>query len=120
MSAGNFSQTIYQSDAGGKFNIRVQPETLAANIGAVNAAPAGPVDQEVSASVGGAKRGNRLKARTVRLRFTGAAPDGYSGDDILTIPILNPSVFTPIKKGTTGTYLGVAVKVVGKTPEYVG
>lgn len=120
MSAGNFTAAVYQSDAGGKFNIRVQPETLAANIGSVNATAAGPVDQEVSASVGGAKRGNRLKARTVRLRFTAAAPDGYSGDDIVSIPILTPAVFTPIKKGTTGTYLGVAVRVVGKTPEYVG
>lgn len=119
MSAGAFLVTKYQSNAGNIYGITVQPETVAANIGAVNAAPAGAVDQEVSARVGGGNNAIGIKARSVTVKFTATPPSGYLAGQTLRIPILTQTVYNGIGKGTTGTYLGVAVVVVGKQPERV-
>lgn len=110
----------YESNDGGIYPIRVQNETTAANVGAVNAQPAAAIDQEISARVGGSKRGYGMKARTVTLRWTGAAPDGYAPNSVVTIPVLTPAVWNAIKKGQTATYQGADAVVVFKSAEHPG
>lgn len=109
----------YEADDGGIYKIRVQPETTQANIGSANAAPAGAVDRQGSVRVGGGNREFGIKARSVTVRFTGAAPDDYVDNPILRIPILTKAVYDAINTGTTGTYQGVAISVIGKQPERV-
>jgi len=117
MSAGNFTRTRYEADNGEIHPIRVQPETIAANVGAANAAPTGAVTVGLSARVSGGRRQLGLTARSVRLQFTGTIPDGYAENSTLTIPVLTPATFTAATVGTTGSYLGAAVVVVGRSPE---
>lgn len=119
MSAGAFLRTKYQSDSGTIYAIRVQPETVAANIGGANTAPAGAIDGEGSVKARGGSREIGIKARKVRVKFTGAVPDGYKPDTVLEIPILTPSVYQSIGTNATGTYLGQPVEVVGKTNESI-
>jgi len=119
MSAGNFSDSKYESNSGSIYKIRVQPETLTATIGGTaNDAVVSDVDQEVSAKASGGKREIGMIARTVTLRFTGTPPTNYSGDDV-TIPVVKQTTFdswtTPADQA--GTYLGAAVKVVGQSAE---
>lgn len=117
MSAGPFSSSKYESDQGGIFRARVQPETLLAVIdGATNAAPAGAVDQPVSARMRGSRRAIGVTARKVSLRWTSGAPTDYK-DEPVSIPIMTPAVFNGINPGQTGTYLGSAVEVISKTAE---
>lgn len=120
MSAGAFTISKYESDSGTIYPIRVQPETLTANLGSANAAPAGTVDGTVLARARKNRRGYGVGARTVRVRFTGAAPDDYAPNQTLSIPVLTPDVFNAIiPNSTTGTYLGAAILVIGKSPESV-
>lgn len=120
MSSGAFTSTFYETNAGNICAIRVQPETLTLTLGGTaNAAPSGPADQEASAISQGSRRGIGVNARRVRLRWTGTVPDGYDGDGIVTVPILQPTLYNSLTRGTTGTYLGGAVEVAGRTPEYV-
>lgn len=122
MSAGVFERTFYGLDTGnggGTARARVQPETLAATINAVaNAAPAGPATIPVTASASGGIRENGIRMRNVTLQWTAAPPDGYSGDDV-TIPVMQEATFAAWTLGQTGTYLGAAVEVVGRSPERV-
>ena len=120
MSAGSFVNSRYQSDEGGVYAIRVQPETLTLTIaGATNAAPAGEIDQEGLARVSGGRRRIGIKARNVRFRFTEApASGGYEVGEVLTLPILTQATYNAIPRaGGTGTYLGAAIAVVGKSPQ---
>lgn len=120
MSAGDFVNSKYQSDEGGIYGIRVQPETLALTIeGTTNFAPTGAIDQEGLARVSGSRRRIGIKARSVRFRFTAAPPEGgYAAGDILTLPILTQAAYNAIpRSGGTGTYLGTAIEVVGKSPQ---
>lgn len=122
MSAGVFEKSIYETDAGNFAAVKVQPETLAATVDSVvNAAGAGPVDQEASAQVGKGKRTIGINTRTVTLRFTSTLPTGYSGDPV-TIPALTPAFYAacnPNSDTATGTYLGQPVRAVGRSPETV-
>lgn len=118
MSAGAFILSRYQADNGDIHPIRIQPETALANVGGVNSPPAGAADVAVFARTGGGKREYAKKARSVSVRFTGAAPDGYAPNTTLRIPILTSSIFDDIiPGGTTGTYLGSPVIVIGKQAE---
>lgn len=117
MSAGSFTRGRYQADNGSIHPIRIQPETAAANIGAVNAPPTGAVTVPLFARARKSRRAFGLGARTVRVRFTAAVPDGYAPNQILTIPILTPTVFNGITPDQTGTYLGAPVVVIGTTAE---
>lgn len=117
MSAGPYVAAKYQTDAGNICNIRIQPETQAFSL--QGTIPAGAVNQEASAIASGGRRNFGVKARSVRVRFTAAAPDGYDPNAILRVPIITPTAWASIKKGDPGTYLGAAVRVLGKTPEYV-
>lgn len=117
MSAGPYVLAKYTTDKGGICNIKIQPETQAFSL--QGAIAAGAVNQEASAIANGSRRQYGVKARSVRVRFTATAPDGYDPDAILRIPIITQTAWAAIDKGETGTYLDVAVVVVGKTPEYV-
>ncbi len=119
MSAGSFVTSRYESNGGGIFKVRVQPETIDAVIGAVsNGPPAGAITQEVSALARGGKRQIGVVARTATLKFTGAKPAGYTGNNAV-VPVLSPDTYdawtTPA--GQTGTYLAAPVEVVGQSPE---
>jgi hypothetical protein len=121
MSAGRFTASRYETDAGTIHNIRVQPETLLAVIaGQTNAPPAGPVAAGVpSAKVTGSARKLGINARTVRLEFTGAVPTGYDTRAVLTIPWMTNAGFDAISRGSVGTYLGADVRVIGKSGEVI-
>ena len=122
MSAGAFVSSIYEleaSNGGGFAACKVQPETLALEIASTtNAAPAGPVDLPVSAKASKTNREYGIGMRSVTLEFTGALPTGYSGDNV-RVPVLTPAAFAAYQNQATGTYLGVGVRVVGRTPERV-
>lgn len=117
MSQGEFTKTKYEDRNGRIYNIKVQPETLAFTDGTLtNAATANAVDQPISAYARGSRRRNGVTARKVAVEFTGALPDGYSGDPV-SIPILQPALFDAVSPGSTGTYLGSPVRVISKTGE---
>lgn len=120
MSAGAFQVSKYETDAGAIHPIRVQPETLAAAIGeTANTAPDGETDGEGSASVGRGRRANGINARLVRLKFGNTPPAGYLANGTTTIPALTPEFYDAATRGATGTYLGAAVTVSGRSPETV-
>lgn len=122
MSAGEFQRAVYETDAGNFASVRVQPETLAAEIdGVTNAEATGSVNQEARAQVSKGKRTIGINCRTVTLRFTGTPPTGYSGDPV-TIPALTPAFYAacnPNSETATGTYLSAPVEAVGRSPETV-
>lgn len=122
MSAGAFENAFYEtsSENGGfVLRCRVQPETLAATIGAVaNAGNAGPATAPGSATISQGRRSAGVNMRYVTLGFTGAAPADYSGDPV-RIPVLTPATFTAWTLGATGTYLGSDVEVLSRVGETV-
>lgn len=118
MSAGPFTRSFYEDDDGNTHPIRLQPETLLAEFNSVvNAAPAGPIDDDISARVTGSRRGIGLFARYVTVVFTATPPTGYSVGKYYKIAVPNPTVFDGITLYSAGEYLGVATQVVAKTPE---
>ena len=117
MSAGNFVISRYEANNGDIFPIRVQPETLTANVGVVNAAPAGSVDVNLYARARKNRRAYGVGARIAYVQFTAAAPPGYSEGQTLAIPILSKATYDQITASSTGSYLGVAIKVVGTGEE---
>ena len=121
MSAGVFARSTYETDGGVVASIKVQPETIAATFtpGGANAAAGGTVTSPVAARATGGNRKYGIKARAVSFVFTGAVPDGYKSASTLRIPILTPAVYNAITTGSTGTYLGNAIQVIGKSPERV-
>lgn len=119
MSAGAFTRSKYEADDGTILNIRVQPETLLANIGGANSAPAGTVDGLGSAKARGGKREIGVKARRIRVAFTDTKPDDYKENTVLEIPILTKARYDAIAIGATGTYLSNPCTVIGKTAESV-
>ena len=120
MSSGVFEPGIYTSNAGNFFPCRAQPETKAAVIGGVtNDYGAGPVNQEVSAKLSGGKRENGCIARTVSLRWTAAPPTGYDPLGTVVIPAFGTAFYNASVRNATGTYLGAACRVQGRSPERV-
>ena len=93
MSAGSFLISKYLNDAGNVQPIRVQPETLAAAIGATtNAAPAGALTAgQPLARVSGGKRRIGIKARSVAVRFGATPPTGYLANSAQRIAALTPA-----------------------------
>lgn len=119
MSAGQFVRSRYQSDDGEIYPIRVQPETVSANIGAANTAPAGVTTQSQFAK---ARKGNReygIGARSVTVAFTAQPPAGYAANQTYRVPVLTIAAFDAAVVGGTGTYLGTAIEIVSKSPERV-
>jgi len=118
MSAGAFTRTFYADDDGDIHPIRLQPETLSAEFDSVvNAAPAGPVDSDISAQVTGSRRGLGLFARYVTVKFTAAPPSGYKADQVYKITVPSKTVYDAIGVNDTGEYLEVATQVISKTDE---
>lgn len=117
MSAGQFARSRYQANNGDIHPIRVQPETLLANIGAVNAAPTASVDVPLFARARKSRRAFGLGARSVRVQFTGQPPTGYAENQVLTIPILTQAVFNQITVDQAGTYLSSPIVVIGTSEE---
>ena len=119
MSSGTFSSSKYETDAGAIHRIRVQPETLLANVGGANSAPAGAIDTPGTVRVGGGNRQFGVKARSITVRWSTTPPTGYAENQYVRIPVLTKARYDGINAGDTGTYLGSAVTVVGKNPERV-
>ncbi len=122
MSSGRFVRTFYgisTENGGGVINIRLQPETLSAQIGgAANAAPAGPATVPGSATISQGRRSAGVNVRYVTVAWTGDPPDDYEG---LTARIVvpNPTVYAGATLGSAVTYLETEATVVGRTPETV-
>ena len=118
--AGAFTLSKYETDNDDVVPIKVQPETITANVGSANSAPSGSIAAGFpSAQVSKGKRAIGINARTVSVKFTATPPTGYATNATYRIPILTKSVWNAATKGTTGTYLSVAIQVVGKSPESI-
>lgn len=121
MSAGAFLISKYQAKYGDGTNIhpiQLQPETLALTIDAVaNAAPAGAINRTGSARVSGGRRQIGINAELVRIKFSGATPDGYKADGVITLPLLAPAIRAKAIRGAVGTYLTLPIIVVGTSSE---
>lgn len=120
MSAGSTVATRYQTDSGAIVPIRLQPESIAFAIGeTANEPPEGSADASYpSAKASGSKRSIGINARKVNIKFD-TAPTGYKQDGLISIPVLQKSVWDTIAKSQAGTYLGEDVTVVSKSPEYL-
>lgn len=125
MSAGQTLSTVYESDTGLFFPIRIQPETETLTLNTVaNAAPANsPGSGLPSASVSRGRRSNGVNCRLVRFRFTGTVPPGYLEGGVIALPVLQAATYASYGKSQTGTYTlngtPYSVAFVGKTPETV-
>lgn len=120
MSSGPYLRAFYQTNSDLIAPIRIQPETGALALSeANNTIPAGPADIPVSARVSNNNRSIGIKPRTVTIRFTGTPPTGYSPNSNITLPWLVPTTWEALSVGSTGTYLGTAVTLVGKAPERI-
>lgn len=117
MSQGPFTVTKYEANNGDIHPIRVMPATLAANLGVVNAAPAGAVDVNLYARVGKSKREYGIGPRIAYVQFTADPPTGYEAGNTYPIPVLSKATYDQITSTTTGTYRGVAIKVIGVREE---
>ena len=126
MSSGPFVILAYQAnyDINAFHPVKVQPETvsLTININGTNVDNTGGLPSDItnpiSCRVSGGTRTLGLNAAKIRLEWTGTPPAGYDPNGILTLPLLN-SAIRSASRGATGTYLNVAVRVVGTTPEIV-
>jgi hypothetical protein len=117
MSAGAFIDSVYTSDAGLTFPIRVQPETELAELnGTVNDAPGDEVTPGAPfISVRVPKRSPRLQVRYVIVKML-ANPTGQYADyaGIGTshrLVVSDPAVFSGLSKGQPATYLGTSCRI---------
>lgn len=122
MSAGEFERSRYQDGKGNIYACRVQPETLELVLnGVTNTAPTGAVNTPIRARMTGSRRKYGCRARSVRIQFTAAVPEGYKPGQVIEIPILQQSVYDTMTDdpNATGTYLELPVELVGATNESV-
>lgn len=119
MSAGAFVLSRYEADNGQVLPVRVQPETVALNVGGgANAAPTGTLTAGATfARVSGGNRRYGVKCRSVTIRFTGALPAGYETGRPLRLPVLTLARYNGITVGGSGAYLGQPIVVLGKSAE---
>lgn len=123
MSAGSFVFTKYESSYSTDFlihPIKVQPETIAADIGGeINDPPVDVVNNPIVASVSGSRRSNGLIARRIRIKLNAdqTPPTGYSAQSVTSIPVLTTRAFATATKGATVIYLGVNWTIVGRVGE---
>lgn len=120
MSAGVFEVKSYAASYKANTNhpITVQPETLTLVIGGnTNGDAIGAINNPISAVISRGKRQFGLRPRTVTIKFTGDVPEGYEDAGVITLPYLQTAGFDDIVRGTTGTYLGKPIRVVGKSAE---
>ena len=125
MSAGSFLVSKYPADygSGGEIHpVRVQPETLAASIGATaNAAPSGALTNPISASVSAGRRAIGLRTRQVFLKLPVGTtpPTGYLAGARARVAGINKTFYAAAIKGASCTYLGVIWEVTGRDAEVV-
>jgi len=121
MSQGKFTDGTYESNKGVFYNCKVQPETAAATIGGVaNAFPAlVGTPAEPSAIVSGSRARIGVHARYVSFIWNAAPPTNYDPNTRGKLPIFDPDVYNGINKNQIGSYLGVAIKIKGKTAEKI-
>lgn len=121
MSSGVFTISRYETDLGDVAPIKVQPETLAATLGTVNAGATGtPTPGFPSAQTSQSKRALGVNARTVSIKFApGAEPADYAPGSVLRVPVLTKARFDALSKGSAVTYLGSTGEVAGKSPERI-
>lgn len=121
MSAGAFQLGRYEGNDNAKiYPIRVQPETIAAELGGTaNAGPSGALTEEILVKVSRSSRGYGVRPRKVSFRFTGGVPAGYAAGQSYSIPVLQEATWDGVSTGATGTYLGEAIQIIGKSPESV-
>jgi len=119
MSGGAFTLSKYQSDTTANiFACRIQPETAACTIATVaNAAPAGAVTMPGRIRLSSGRKTVGVRPRKVSLQWTATPPLGYKAGAVVKIVALTPAFFAACTIGATGTYAGVAVQVVGRSPE---
>lgn len=125
MSAGIFTIIGYEGDYGdgtAVHPIKVQPETLGLVIGGVtNAGTAvSNINNPISAQVSGSRRSLGLHPRMVSFEFTATPPATYAANQTLRLPLLTKDMKDVAVLGATGTYQGVAIRVVSNyAPEIV-
>lgn len=121
MSAGAFENGFYAADNGDIFSCKTQPETDALSINnVVNAQAAGPRTVAQRARLSGSRRKLGCRARSVRIRFSDAVPEGYKPDSIIELPVYQKSIYdgyAALGEGATGVYLTLPIELVGWTPE---
>jgi len=122
MSAGKFETGRYQLNNGSIAAVRVQPETRTLTIaGSSNDYPAGAatLPGQYALNLGG-KRRRPFSARSVTLQWVAAAPTGYDPTSTVRVAIFQQTVYNDIIRNfSTGTYLGLAVRAVGLSPETI-
>lgn len=113
--------TVAYAGAGANIHpIRIQPETQTLQIGvAENNPPAGAINNPRRVFVSGSRRRRGLIfSRMIRVTWAGAPPTGYLAGSTLSIPALNEAIYNAAEQdGAAGTYLGVAIRVVGRSPQ---
>ena len=124
MSAGAFESGRYISNVGFVFPCRVQPETKGLVLNSVaNAYPGAAVDvglPSIKISNGNREAGVVPRKVVVELTASGSGVTAeYTEGNQLTIPIFQQTVFDGLAKDQTGTYQGIACKVVSVLPERV-
>lgn len=123
MSAGKFTRSRYAAtyEAGAIHPIRVQEETIALALTGgptvTNAPPAGSINNNISAVVSRSARGLGLRPRRATIELTGDPPTGYATGSLVTLPILNTTLFSQLTNGTSVTYLGTTWEVVSTDVE---
>jgi len=122
MSAGKFESGRYQLNNGQIAAVRVQPETKTLVIdGTDNSYPQGAttLPGQYALNLGG-KRRRPFSARSVTLQWVAAAPAGYDPTSTVRVAIFLQAVYDDIvRNSSTGTYLGLAVRAVGLSPETI-
>jgi len=126
MSAGVFESGKYADDSGNVWECRVQPETKGLTLDSVaNDYPAAsltPGLPTLPVKTSG-RRGFGITMRSVTIELTadgtGATADYQGTGTRYTIPVFDSTVWSGYDKGQTGTYLGIACKYVGKSPEVI-
>jgi hypothetical protein len=121
MSAGVFEFGKYEAEDLKIWSVRMQPETKAfTSASAANDYAIGSITQ----GVGRLKTRKSPKAlglhpRTVTVAFGSDVPTGYEANAIEKIVVFTKAAYDAYLVGNSGTYLGKAVTIVGKFPEFI-
>lgn len=122
MSAGVFEDGKYEADDGKIWKVKVQPETKGLTIDSVpNAYPAEALTAglpRLTLKKGRKSAGVRPRYVTVLLTENGAgAKADYLANTKHNVVVFDSDVFSTYELQETGTYLGIACKIVFKSGE---
>ncbi len=121
MSAGRFEDAKYEQRGGANiWACRAQPESKGLTIaGTANAYPADAVTPGLFAiKLRKSRREAGLPIRTVTVELTAdgsGATSEYKSGTLHTVPVFTEAAYEDYPKGATGTYLGIACRVAGRT-----